>query len=91
VLGLEDATLLGAVVEVLGHNYLMALLGFQAVLVTAEKDVKIVGKKAEEIVGKKAKQIDLKVVAKKGKKSQELLVPIAYLFGTVQCHKDSCL
>ena len=52
MLALEDATLLGAVVEVLGLNYLMALLGFQAVLVTAEKDVNIVEKKAEEIVEK---------------------------------------
>jgi transcriptional regulator len=52
VLALEDATLLGAVVEVLGLNYLIALLGFQAVLVTAENDVNIVEKKAEEIVEK---------------------------------------
>ena len=33
-------------------NYLMALLGFQAVLVTAENDVNIVEKKAKEIVEK---------------------------------------
>jgi hypothetical protein len=52
VFALKDATLLGAVVEVLGPNYLMALLGFQAFLVTAEKDVNIVDKKAEEVVEK---------------------------------------
>ena len=52
VLALENATLLGAVVEVLGPNDLMALLGFQAFLVSAEKDVNIGEKKAEEIVEK---------------------------------------
>jgi hypothetical protein len=59
----------------------MALLGFQVVLITAEKDVMIVEKKAEEI--------DAKVEA--CKEEQELLVLIEYLFGTVQYHKDSCL
>ena len=60
---------------------LMALLGFQVVLITAEKDVMIVEKKAEEI--------DAKVEA--CKEEQELLVLIEYLFRTVQYHKDSCL
>jgi hypothetical protein len=70
VLGLEDATLLGL-------NYLMALPGFQAFLVAAEKDLKIVEKKAEEIVEKaeeivekKAEEINVNVEAYKGKKSK---------------------
>ena len=58
--------------EVLGLNYLMALLGFQAVLVTAKKAEEIVEKKAEEMVKEAEEVVEKveKVEAKKGKRSK---------------------